>query len=106
MTKEYWLNEIDKAGTDAVAINGIVLAAGRDDEFHKRGDEGFKDYGEIMAKGAALISALATPEEREQIMRDNELAAKLSLLSLMLQLVGGNLSDIGVEFIDEAEANE
>lgn len=106
MTKEYWLNEIDKAGTDAIMVNNIVLAAGRDVDFHKD-EEGSKQYGEIMNKGVDVIMRNASPMELMQIHDDNLYAAKIALASMLLKLVGIDADLFGdEEDKDNADCDE
>lgn len=89
MTKQEWLNEIDKAGKDVILVNNIVLAAGRDDEFHNEAEgKGFEYYSEVMNKGLEVIMKYATPEEMEQIHNDNLFAAKLALLNALFRHIG------------------
>lgn len=95
MTKQYWLDEIDKAGTDVILVNNIVLAAGRDREFHGKGEDGFAQYSEIMNKGMDIIMEHATPDELAQISDDNLFAAKIALVNMLLSAAGIKVSLFG-----------
>lgn len=103
MTKQDWLNMIDEAGTDVIRVNNIVLAASHDPDLHNRGDEGARDYGEIMTKGSDIIFEHATIEEMIQIKEDALFAAKLQLLSMAMRAVGLNPSVIGFGFAGDEE---